>query len=53
MTNKTSFLVAMLTLVSAALLAKLQAALDRRVPLGYEDEDGFHYGAQPAPKAGK
>lgn len=51
MTNKTSFLVATLTLVAAAILAKLQAALDKRVPVGYQDEDGFHYGTEPARKA--
>jgi hypothetical protein len=47
MTNKTSFLVATLTLLGAALLAKLRAAVDKRVPLGYEDENGFHYGPEP------
>jgi len=48
MTNKTSFLVATITLIAAAILAKLQAALDKRVPLGYQDENGFHYGQEPA-----
>lgn len=47
MTNKQSFLVAAFTLIAAAILAKLQAALDRRVPIGYQDEEGFHYGPEP------
>lgn len=47
MTNKTSFLVAALTLLGAALVARLQAAFEKRVPLGYEDEDGFHFGPEP------
>lgn len=47
MTNKTSLLVATLTLLGAALLAKLQAAFEKRVPIGYEDEEGFHFGHEP------
>ena len=26
------------------IFAKLQAAIEARVPVGYEDETGFHYG---------
>jgi hypothetical protein len=51
MTNKTSFLVAAITLIAATLIAKLHAALEKRAPLGYEDENGFHFGAEPAGKA--
>jgi hypothetical protein len=47
MTNKTSFLVATFALIFATVLAKLHAALEKRVPLGYQDEEGFHYGAEP------
>jgi hypothetical protein len=27
------------------IIAKLRAAIEARVPVGYEDESGFHYGA--------
>ena len=27
------------------IIAKLRAAIEARVPVGYEDETGFHYGA--------
>jgi hypothetical protein len=30
------------------IIAKLRAALKSRVPLGYEDETGFHTGAIPS-----
>jgi hypothetical protein len=33
------------------MIAKLFAIMGRRVPAGYEDEHGFHYGIPaPAPK---
>jgi hypothetical protein len=31
----------------AALVARLRAAIELCVPLGYEDETGFHIGAEP------
>jgi hypothetical protein len=27
------------------IIAKLRAAIEARMPVGYEDESGFHYGA--------
>lgn len=50
MTNKTSFLVAVFSLLAATLLAKLHAALEKQAPMGYQDEDGFHFGVEPARK---
>jgi hypothetical protein len=29
-------------------IAKLRAMIENQVPLGYQDEAGFHYGAKPA-----
>jgi hypothetical protein len=29
---------------------KLEARIFRRIPAGYEDETGFHYGIQPKPE---
>ena len=51
MTNKTSFLVAVFSLLAASLIAKLHAAMEKRAPVGYQDEDGFHFGDEPAGKA--
>jgi len=47
MTSKTSFIIAATTVLFAAFLAKLQAALDKRAPMGYQDENGFHFGPEP------
>jgi hypothetical protein len=45
--NKTSVsLLAMATLVFAALVAKIRAAAESQVPEGYEDATGFHFGNQ-------
>jgi hypothetical protein len=30
---------------------KLEAGILRRIPAGYEDETGFHYGIQPKPES--
>ncbi|HWD19443.1 MAG TPA: hypothetical protein VHB20_09190 [Verrucomicrobiae bacterium] len=44
--NKESFsLLAIFTLIAAAVMAKLKATMDEQAPVGYEDENGFHYGA--------
>ena len=51
MTNKTSFLVAVFSVLAATILAKLRAAMEKQAPIGYQDEDGFHFGAEPARKA--
>ncbi len=29
-------------------IIKLQATIEARVPVGYEDENGFHFGAEAA-----
>jgi len=50
MTNKSSFFVIMIMAIAipfAAVVAKLRAAYDKHVPIGYEDEDGFHLGPKP------
>ncbi len=31
-------------------LARVRISFDFLAPEGYEDENGFHYGVQPAPK---
>jgi hypothetical protein len=42
--NKASVsLLAMATLVIAAIAAKVRATIEAQAPLGYEDESGFHY----------
>jgi len=33
--------------VFAAIAAKVRAAIDAQVPLGYQDETGFHTGVKP------
>ena len=44
--NKASVsLLAMATLVIAAIAAKLRAAAEAQAPEGYEDTDGFHFGS--------
>jgi hypothetical protein len=32
---------------SLGIIAKLWASIKARIPLGYEDETGFHYGIEP------
>ena len=34
----------MMNLVFVALLAKLALMVKNQIPVGYEDESGFHYG---------
>jgi hypothetical protein len=44
--NKASFsLLAMTTLVLAAIADKIRASIEAQVPEGYEDESGFHLGS--------
>ena len=43
--NKASVsLLAMATLILAAVAAKVRATIDSQAPEGYEDERGFHFG---------
>ena len=46
MTNKTSFYVMAFTVLFAAIAAKLRAAYEKQVPVGYQDETGFHFGVE-------
>jgi hypothetical protein len=49
--NKTSSLyVAAITLMFSAIIAHLRAMLDRQIPVGYQDETGFHLGTKPDKK---
>jgi hypothetical protein len=50
MTNKQSLYAVLVTALFAAIIAKVRAAFDRQVPIGYEDEEGFHYGVEPVSK---
>jgi hypothetical protein len=51
MTNKNSFYAVVVTVLFAGILAKLRAMMDKQVPMGYQDENGFHLGTQPAEKS--
>jgi hypothetical protein len=33
-------------LLLVGILARLRAAIENRIPLGYQDETGFHFGVQ-------
>jgi len=46
MTNKSLYIVAV-TVLFGGILAKIRAAMEKQVPIGYQDENGFHYGAEP------
>jgi hypothetical protein len=51
MTNKSSFYLAVALMPFAAVIARLRVAYDKHVPMGYEDENGFHLGPkQPLPR---
>jgi hypothetical protein len=39
--------VIVVTMPIAAVIAKMRAAYDKHVPIGYEDENGFHLGSEP------
>ena len=39
-------LLAMATLVIAAVAAKIRATAEAQVPEGYEDDGGFHFGSE-------
>jgi hypothetical protein len=44
--NKATFsILAIATLVMAAIAAKVRATVNAQLPEGYEDESGFHFGA--------
>jgi hypothetical protein len=47
MTNKQSLYVVVFTMLFAGILARIRAAMDKQVPVGYQDENGFHLGDEP------
>ena len=47
MTTKSGLVTAIAMVIVSALVAKLRAAFNTGVPVGYQDEDGFHFGAEP------
>jgi hypothetical protein len=47
MTNKPFFLLTVLSMPFAAVVAAMRAAYEKHVPIGYEDENGFHFGPEP------
>jgi hypothetical protein len=51
MTNKSSFYAVIVTMFFTGIIAKISSAMDKQVPLGYEDETGFHLGLEPAEKS--
>lgn len=51
MTNKTSLYIVFVTVLFAGILAKVRAAMEKQVPVGYQDENGFHMGVEPARKS--
>jgi hypothetical protein len=49
--NKTSSLyVVAVTLLFAGIMARLRAMVEKQVPVGYQDENGFHLGPEPKKK---
>lgn len=42
------------TFLFAGIMGRIRMELDKKIPVGYQDEKGFHYGKQPTPpnKAG-
>jgi hypothetical protein len=46
MMHKVSLLPAMMVLLVAAVAARVRAMIDAQVPVGYQDQDGFHAGVK-------
>ncbi|HLX72669.1 MAG TPA: hypothetical protein VKV04_23855 [Verrucomicrobiae bacterium] len=44
--NKTWLHIIVMNLLLVGIVAKLRAALKSHIPLGYQDESGFHFGVQ-------
>ncbi len=47
MMHKVSILPAMVLLLATAIAAKVRAMIDAQIPMGYQDETGFHAGEKP------
>jgi hypothetical protein len=45
MTNRNSLYAVLVTMFFAAIIAKLRAAMEKHAPVGYQDENGFHFGS--------
>jgi len=49
--NKTTSLYAVaVALLFTGILARIRAAMEKQIPVGYQDENGFHLGNQPTKK---
>jgi hypothetical protein len=49
--NRTWLQIFAVSLLLAGILAKLRASLNNHIPLGYQDETGFHFGVQDGRKS--
>jgi hypothetical protein len=47
--HKTSLYISGVALLFAALMARVRATMERQIPLGYQDEAGFHEGEKKGP----
>jgi hypothetical protein len=50
MNKTTSLYVVAVTLLFAGIMARIRAALEKQIPVGYQDENGFHLGAEKITK---
>lgn len=48
--HKTWLQIIVVNLLFAGILAKLRTVLNNHIPLGYQDENGFHFGVPNARK---
>jgi hypothetical protein len=49
--NKTTSLYAVaITFLVAGIMARIRAAMEKQIPVGYQDESGFHLGNEPRKK---
>jgi hypothetical protein len=47
--NRMTLRLSLVTLLLAVIIEKLRAFYDRLVPVGYQDENGFHTGEKSRP----
>ncbi len=50
MNNKTALVYATVVVLMGAIMAKIRAMVNARVPVGYQDDSGFHVGTEGAEK---